>query len=71
MLRRAGSARFGSRVDDQAGIVAGDLHQRALVLGMGDAEAGRARLAGAEDLAAAAEPQVLLGDDGSRPRSRA
>ena len=33
-----------------------------VMLGMGDAEAGHARLARAEDLAAAAQPQVLLGD---------
>ncbi len=33
-----------------------------MVLGAGDAEARHARLAGAEDLAAAAQPEILLGD---------
>ena len=34
-------------------------------------EVGQAALAGAQQFAAAAQPQILLGDDGSRPRCRA
>ena len=49
-------------VDEQAGVVHRDRGERRHLLGAGEAELGLAGLAGAEDLAGAAQAQILLGD---------
>ena len=60
--RRARDCRSGSRDSDQPRVVAGDLQQVGVRPRARDAEARHAGLARAEQLAFAAQPQILLGD---------